>query len=89
MANVMAPAVDAILGAVPEARAGVGSAVNVLIGQLRGALGVAVVGSVRNTVYGDKMADVVAKLPPVFMPPRPLPVGPSPTPGATAGAQQG
>lgn len=64
MANVMAPSADAILGAVPEARSGVGSAVNMLIGQLAGALGVAVIGSVMNTVYGDRMADVVAKLPP-------------------------
>ncbi len=64
MANVMAPSADAILGAVPEARSGVGSAVNVLIGQLAGALGVAVIGSVMNTVYGDRMADTVANLPP-------------------------
>ncbi len=64
MANVMAPSADAILGAVPEERAGVGSAVNVLVGQLAGALGVAVVGSVMNSVYSDRMADVVAKLPP-------------------------
>jgi EmrB/QacA subfamily drug resistance transporter len=64
MANVMAPSADAILGAVPEARSGVGSAVNVLIGQLAGALGVAVIGSVMNTVYGDRMADVVQQLPP-------------------------
>jgi EmrB/QacA subfamily drug resistance transporter len=64
MANVMAPSVEAILGAVPEDRAGVGSAVNLLIGQLAGALGVAVIGSVMNTVYGDRMADFVAKLPP-------------------------
>ena len=66
MANVMAPAVDAILGAVPEDRAGVGSAVNLLIGQLAGALGVAIIGSVMNTVYSDRMTDFVAKLPPQF-----------------------
>jgi EmrB/QacA subfamily drug resistance transporter len=64
MANVMAPSADAILGAVPATRAGVGSAVNLLVGQTAGALGVAVVGSVMNTVYGDRMADTVAKLPP-------------------------
>ncbi len=64
MANVMAPSADAILGAVPEQRAGVGSAVNVLVGQLAGALGVAVVGSVMNSVYSERMADVVAQLPP-------------------------
>ncbi len=64
MANVMAPSVEAILGAVPEDRAGVGSAVNLLIGQLAGALGVAVIGSVMNTVYSDQMAGFVSKLPP-------------------------
>jgi DHA2 family multidrug resistance protein-like MFS transporter len=64
MANVMAPSADAILGAVPEERAGVGSAVNVLVGQMAGALGVAVVGSVMNSVYSDRMTDVVAQLPP-------------------------
>jgi DHA2 family multidrug resistance protein-like MFS transporter len=64
MANVMAPSVSAILGAVPEARAGVGSAANALVGQLAGALGVAVVGSVMNTVYADRMADAVQQLPP-------------------------
>jgi EmrB/QacA subfamily drug resistance transporter len=64
MANVMAPSAEAILGAVPEARAGVGSAVNLLVGQTAGALGVAVVGSVMNTVYSDRMTDAVAKLPP-------------------------
>jgi DHA2 family multidrug resistance protein-like MFS transporter len=63
MANVMAPSVDAILGAVSESRAGVGAAVNLLMGQMAGALGVAVVGSVMNTVYGDRMASTVAKLP--------------------------
>ncbi len=63
MANVMAPSADAILGAVPEGRAGVGSAVNVLVGQLAGALGVAVVGSVMNSVYADQMAKVVGQLP--------------------------
>jgi hypothetical protein len=62
MAGVMAPSVDAILGA-SRSRGRVGSAMNVLIGQLAGALGVAVVGSVMNTVYGDRMAGAVAGLP--------------------------
>jgi EmrB/QacA subfamily drug resistance transporter len=69
MANVMAPSADAILGAVPENRAGVGSAVNLLAGQTAGALGVAVVGSVMNTVYSDRMTDVVANLPPAVADP--------------------
>jgi Na+/melibiose symporter-like transporter len=64
MANVMAPGTGAVMGAVPEAKAGVGSAMNDLMRQLGGALGVAVIGSVINTVYRDRMADVVAGLPP-------------------------
>jgi EmrB/QacA subfamily drug resistance transporter len=63
MANVMAPATDAVMGAVPEAKAGVGSAMNDLVRQLGGALGVAVIGSVMNTVYRDRMTDAVAGLP--------------------------
>jgi len=63
MANVMAPGTAAVMGAVPEAKAGVGSAMNDLLRQLGGALGVAVIGSVMNTVYRDRMVDVVAGLP--------------------------
>jgi hypothetical protein len=63
MANVMAPGTAAVMGAVPEAKAGVGSAMNDLLRQLGGALGVAVIGSVINTVYRDRMAAVVAGLP--------------------------
>jgi EmrB/QacA subfamily drug resistance transporter len=63
MANVMAPGTAAVMGAVPEEKAGVGSAMNDLLRQLGGALGVAVIGSVINTVYRDRMADVVADLP--------------------------
>ena len=63
MANVMAPGTGAVMGAVPEAKAGVGSAMNDLMRQLGGALGVAVIGSVINTVYRDRMTAVVAGLP--------------------------
>jgi predicted MFS family arabinose efflux permease len=63
MANVMAPATDAVMGAVPEAKAGVGSAMNDLLRQLGGALGVAILGSIMNTVYRDRMGDAVAGLP--------------------------
>lgn len=63
MANVMAPGTAAVMGAVPEAKAGVGSAMNDLLRQLGGALGVAVIGSVLNTVYRERMVDVVAGLP--------------------------
>jgi EmrB/QacA subfamily drug resistance transporter len=63
LANVMAPGTGTVMSAVPEAKAGVGSAMNDLLRQLGGALGVAVIGSVMNTVYRDRMTDVVAGLP--------------------------
>ncbi|HYU50037.1 MAG TPA: DHA2 family efflux MFS transporter permease subunit [Candidatus Limnocylindria bacterium] len=63
MANVMAPATGAVMSAVPEAKAGVGSAMNDLLRQLGGALGVAVIGSVMNTAYRDRMAGAVIGLP--------------------------
>jgi EmrB/QacA subfamily drug resistance transporter len=64
LANVMAPATGTVMSAVPEAKAGVGSAMNDLLRQLGGALGVAVIGSVMNTIYRDRTADAVAGLPP-------------------------
>jgi EmrB/QacA subfamily drug resistance transporter len=64
LANVMAPATGTVMSAVPEAKAGVGSAMNDLLRQLGGALGVAIIGSVMNTVYRDKVADTLTGLPP-------------------------
>ncbi|MCC6790690.1 MAG: DHA2 family efflux MFS transporter permease subunit, partial [Thermomicrobiales bacterium] len=63
MGNVMAPATDAVMGAVPEAKAGVGSAMNDVVRQVAGAFGVAIIGSIMNTVYSDRMADASATLP--------------------------
>jgi len=63
MANVMAPSTGSVMEAVPEAKAGVGSAMNDLLRQLGGALGVAVIGSVMNTVYRDRMVGAVGGLP--------------------------
>jgi EmrB/QacA subfamily drug resistance transporter len=63
LANVMAPGTGTVMSAVPEAKAGVGSAMNDLLRQLGGALGVAVIGSVMNTVYRDRMTEVVPPLP--------------------------
>ena len=64
LANVMAPATGTVMSAVPEAKAGVGSAMNDLLRQLGGALGVAIIGSVMNTVYRDNVADALVGLPP-------------------------
>ncbi len=46
MANVMAPCTDSIMGSLPRAKAGVGSAMNDTTRQMGGAIGVAVFGSI-------------------------------------------
>jgi EmrB/QacA subfamily drug resistance transporter len=51
MGNVMAPATDSIMGSLPPANAGVGSAMNDTTRQVGGALGVAVLGSLLSSVY--------------------------------------
>jgi EmrB/QacA subfamily drug resistance transporter len=56
MALVMAPATEAIMGSLPPAKAGVGSAVNDTTRELGGALGVAVLGSILSSGYGSNMA---------------------------------
>ena len=63
MGNVMAPSTDSIMGAVPEANAGVASAMNDVTRQVAGAFGVAVIGSVINTVFGSRMDSAVVGLP--------------------------
>jgi len=57
MALTMAPSTDSIMGSLPLARAGVGSAVNDTTRQIGGAVGVAVVGSVFASIYGSQVAD--------------------------------
>ncbi len=57
MALTMAPATESIMGSLPRAKAGVGSAVNDTTRQVGGALGVAIVGSVMASVYGSRVAD--------------------------------
>jgi EmrB/QacA subfamily drug resistance transporter len=64
MGNVMAPATVAIMSAVPEAKAGVGSAMNDVNRQVAGALGVAVVGSISSSLYTSKVESATAGLPP-------------------------
>ena len=64
MGNIMAPATDAVMGAVPVAKAGVASATNDVTRQVAGAIGVATIGSVFNSVYSSSVADAVSQLPP-------------------------
>jgi EmrB/QacA subfamily drug resistance transporter len=63
MGWVMAPATAAVVGAVPAARSGVASAMNTVARMVAGALGVAVVGSLVNSLYADRMADSLGALP--------------------------
>jgi MFS family permease len=51
MANIMAPATESIMGSLPRAKAGVGSAVNDTTRQVGGAVGVALLGSLMATKY--------------------------------------
>ena len=64
MANTMAPSTDAVMGAVPLAKAGVGSATNDTTRMVGGALGVAIFGSVLNTLYSSNMEAATAQLQP-------------------------
>jgi EmrB/QacA subfamily drug resistance transporter len=57
LALTMAPATESIMGSLPLAKAGVGSAVNDTTRQVGGALGVAVLGSVFTSIYGTQVAD--------------------------------
>ena len=59
MALTMAPATESIMGSLPRAKAGVGSAMNDTTRQVGGALGVAIIGSVMSSVYAPKVAEVM------------------------------
>jgi EmrB/QacA subfamily drug resistance transporter len=58
MGAAMAPATDAVMSAVPEAKAGVGSAMSDVTRQVGGALGVAVIGSIIGSAYSADMDGV-------------------------------
>ncbi|MEU4477275.1 MFS transporter [Micromonospora sp. NPDC023966] len=63
MANIMPPATESIMSALPREKAGVGSAVSNTVRQVAGALGVAVLGSVLSAVYRNDVASAVSGLP--------------------------
>lgn len=62
MGNIMTPSLNALLGAVPKARAGIGSAIGNVSFQLGGALGVAALGSVLSSVYRMHMSNATDSL---------------------------
>jgi EmrB/QacA subfamily drug resistance transporter len=63
MGMAIAPATEAIMGALPKAKAGVGSAMNDVVREVGGTLGIAVLGSVLGSSYGSGMSDATAGLP--------------------------
>ena len=63
MGATMAPATEAIMGSLPLAHAGVGSATNDTTRMVGGALGVAVLGSLLSSGYGAGMNGALAGLP--------------------------
>jgi EmrB/QacA subfamily drug resistance transporter len=77
MGLVMAPATESIMGSLPRAKAGVGSAVNDTTRQVGGTLGVAVIGSVMTSAYAPAIGASIAKS------------GLNPPPEAVAQAKQG
>jgi hypothetical protein len=63
MGTALAPATESIMGALPVARAGVGSATNSTVRQLGGALGVAILGSVLASTYRTQISPILGELP--------------------------
>jgi MFS transporter, DHA2 family, multidrug resistance protein len=61
MGLTMAPATESVMGSLPRAKAGVGSAVNDTTRQMGGALGVAVIGSLVASVYAAGIDDVASR----------------------------
>jgi EmrB/QacA subfamily drug resistance transporter len=59
MGNVMAPATDSIMGSLPRAKAGVGSAMNDTTRLVGGAVGVAVLGSISASRYATSVSHLL------------------------------
>ena len=66
MGLAMAPATESIMGSLPPAQAGVGSAVNDTTRSVGGALGVALTGSVASSVFASHLQPVLTHVPPTF-----------------------
>jgi EmrB/QacA subfamily drug resistance transporter len=64
MGWIMAPATDAVVGAVAPAKSGVASATNTVARMVSGALGVAVIGSLVSSLYSSDVDGSLGGLPP-------------------------
>ena len=63
MGLAMSPATEAIMGALPKEKAGIGSAMNDVVREVGGTLGVAVLGSFLSSGFASAMAGSVPDLP--------------------------
>ena len=63
LGTALVPSTDAVLGAVPEAKAGIGSAVNDSARQVGYALGIGVLGSILNGAYSVNIHHQIVQLP--------------------------
>ncbi len=67
---IAAPATDAVMGALPEARAGIGSAMNTVSRLVAGSIGVAALGAMLSSIYSssfEKVASTIEGLPSSIM----------------------
>jgi EmrB/QacA subfamily drug resistance transporter len=89
MGLAMAPATESIMGSLPPAQAGVGSAVNDTTRALGGALGVAIMGSVASSVFASRLQPFLAHVPGRYAAQAKLSIGAAVTVGQHAPAPGG
>jgi len=63
LGNIAAPAADAVMGALPEERAGIGSAMNSSSRIIAGSLGIAVLGTTLSDIYTSSFEKATASFP--------------------------
>jgi hypothetical protein len=70
MGSIMAPSTNAVMGAIPEHKAGVGPAMNDVTRQVGGSFGIAIIGSVLNTIYSSRIESTVESIAALLLRPR-------------------
>jgi len=85
----MVPATNSIMGSLPLAKAGVGSATNATTRQIGGALGVAILGSILTSTYRSTIASSLGALPPSALATAKSSVGGAIAVGNAVGGSQG
>jgi EmrB/QacA subfamily drug resistance transporter len=84
MGLAMPPATESIMGSLPAAQAGVGSAVNDTTREIGGALGVAIMGSIGSSIFVQRLHSVLAHVPVALAAPARSSVGAAVTIGQRA-----